>query len=852
MIPQRRLSRRLTAGILALLLVAALIVPLYGNRAKAGQEGVYIADNAYYTLDKVQLSPGSEKSTFRFTLSLVNGSQSTLDLNKYGASVWDASGNRYAVELAEKVSSRVAAGTTKELKYAAKVPAGTALDQLQVEIYSWDTSVSGYMRSIGKLSAAAAADASQSTKPQAIVDLTDVDTSYASDSQVNFELQRSYHALVNGNWNVYTELTAENLGSSSFKLPSGLLLSIRNGAGLSFNGSVVYGGDQAILPHQKTTIMVEYPVGDLNLADSLAIEFSKKTTGSTGNSSTASPSATASAASGSQSSTASSTVTMLESMNISGTVTGLEKGDIQANSASRTGLSATVESVSLDAKSDGVYAETVYTLKNDGKKAVTVPALTAFYQVGGSTLSVAAEDSASHAAFLAPGETTSYYYNAVLPSGVDGATIQLVVRETKSATVSIPVSVANLPAVSDTNGTPVSGGGSSYATSIGKLGITLKSSYRLLSDGGDDVIMSEVQVENQQSEAVKLPSMYAGYTDGVNELEGKVVYVQSSPYINPGQKAVLYVFAKVPYDLEMSAGKVYFGQGVLSAQNTWSQKKEWARLDFAASKNEITAVTPADTWYINDPGRLSTAWIAETKLYDSMTDSESSVTAAIRIAQQNQMARNGTVVPYTGYIQASNGEIYKLSTSASASKLNKDAKALTTLWAELPSGVLDDKAVVVFGQQIADGVFANPKQTSFAVSANKPGSTTDDTIDWKINASLYPYTVKFGGIKRTYASNKYSFEFEYKLEKTGTLAGSNTDRVLYFELEDNLRKVVKSWSVPLEGTGYMENGTQTLSLASSEIKYADDFLNGNRLKVYEKFADHIRLLGTLNYMTLGD
>lgn len=856
----RARNKRFWNGLMAVLLFAALLVPAFGNKAVAGKEGVFLDSDVYYTLEKVQLSPGSDKSTFRFTLELVNNSPYNLDLNKYGAAVRDASGNRYGTELTEKVSSLIPAHSTTPLKYSAKVAAGVTLDQLQVEIYIWDMKSPGYIRSMGKLSASAAAEATQSSKPQAVVDLNDLDASYASDSLVSFELQNSYHAYAKGNWNIYAELSAENLGSSSFKLPSSLSVSLKSGSGLSYNGTIVYGGDVSILPHQKTAVILEIPVGDLNPSDSMAIEFGKKASSSAGaNSGSSSQSASGSGSNGSanasgtssssSSSASGSTAAVLESMDITGKTTGLGKGDIQADSASRPGLSAVIESVSLDSKSDGVYAETVYTLKNDSKKAVSVPSLTAFYQVDGSTLSITAEDSSSHPDFLAPGETTSYYYNAVLPNGVEGSSVQLVVQEKKSDTVSVPVSVANLPAASDNSGTPTTSGGSSYATPAGKLGIAVKSTYRLLSDGGDDIIMSEVEVENLQSEAVKIPSMYAGYTDGSNDLEGKVVTVQSSPYINAGQKAILYVFANVPYDLKMNEGKVYFGQGVLN-QNTWTQKKEWARLDFKVNDNATSEVALNDTWYVNDPGRLSTAWLAETKLYDNTNENETGVMVAVRIGQKNQMTRNGAVVPYTGYIKASNGEIYQLSTAGGTGKLNKDAKALTTLWAKIPSGILDDKAVVVFGQQITENVFASPKETPFSVTSNEPGTATDG--NWKINQSVYPYVVKFSNMTRVYSNGNYTFDFRYMMEKTSELAGSNTNRVLHFELEDSAGTIVKSWDVPIEGTGSMPNNepdeTQSLVVKGSEIPDSDDFLNGNRIRVYEKFEDYVRYLGSMNYM----
>jgi hypothetical protein len=847
-IPQRRMTQRLWNGFIALIMMTVLLIPAYGNTARAGKEGVYINGESYYTLENVRLSPGNDKSTFRFTLELVNNSGSTIDINQYGAAIWDASGNRYASELVEKTSSRVQAGTPKQLKYVSKIPSGISLEELQVEIFNWDFSVPGYMNPVGKLSVAAASDAQQSDKPQAVVKMSELDSSYASDYYVSFELQRSYHTLVNGSWYLYADLTAENMGSASFKLPSALSVNLKNGSGLSFAGSVLYGGDQSLLPHQKSNLVLQFPVGELNILDHLSIEFMKKASASTSSASGSNAnSASSSSAASSGSSTASAAV-ILESMTITGTAAGLQKGDIQMNTAGRNGLTATVESVSLDAKSDGVYAESVYTLKNEGKKAVTVPAFSAYYQVGGSTLSVAAADNESHPGFLSPGESTSYYYNAVLPNGLDGNSIQLVLQEKKSETVSIPAFVASLPSVSETSGTPVQDGGSVYATALGKLGIKLKSTYRLLSDGGYDVLMSEVEVENRESEAVKLPSLYAGYTDGVNNLEGKTTYVQSSAYINAGQKAVLYVFANVPYDMEIQEGKVYFGQGVLN-QNTWTQKKEWARLDFEVQNSGMPEVGLKESWFISDPSRQSTAYITEHKLYNNPDENVDGIMAAVRIEQKNQMTRNGSVVPYTGYIQTSNGEVYPLSSTGAAGKLNKDAKALTTLWAKLPSGVLDDKAVIVFGQQIEGTTFANPKKTGFSVTPNQPSKSDD--LTWRINESLYPYTVKFSGVKRIYASGKYTFEFDYMLEKSAVLAGSNTNRILHFELEDSVGEVIKKWDVPLEGNGSMENGTQTLTVASSEIKYADDFLNGTRIKVYEKFENHHRLLGSMNYM-LGD
>lgn len=835
-------QKRIWNGALALVLALAMLLPVWGNKAVAGKEGVFLDSSVYYTLEKVQLSAGSERSSFRFTVELVNDSDDVVDMNQYGVAVRDDAGNRYGVELTEKISSRVPAHTAKQVKYSAKLPASISLDQLKVEIYAWDMKASGYIRSIGMLSVAAAAEASQTAKPSAIVALGEVDSSYATDALVNFELQRAYHAYAKENWNVYAELTVENLGTGSYKLPSALQAGLKNKDGLTFIASVVYGGDMMLLPHQKTTVVLEFPVGDLSLNGALSIDFSKKAAATAANSGgNASNGSTGTAAS---STAASSTATVLESLPIKGFITAYNQGELQADSSNRSGLTATVESVSVTPRGDGVSAESVYTLKNESSKAIRVPALTAFYQSNGSTLTVAAEDSASHPDYLSPGESTSYYYSGVLPTGIDSSTVQLVVMEAKSASISVPVFVANLPADPGT-GAPVEAGNSVYATSVGKLEINLNASYRLKSGSGDDILMSEIQVKNPQSESIKLPALYGGYYDGKNTVDAKVKYVQTSAYINAGQKATLYVFATVPYDMEMSSGKLILGEGTESG-GTVTKKKEWLRTNYTLQDNAISTVTLNNTWMVSDPSRVSTGAVVEVKTYESLTKGDSSETAVVRINQKNLMSRSGNVVPYIGYIETSNGEVYELTASTPTGKLNKDGQAMTTLYAQLPFGVLDNNAYVVFGPQIQDKIFSPAHKYKYSISSNQPGPLNGET--WIINESMFPFNVKIGVMDRFLTSGGYYFSFRYKQEKLSGTLHDSTNRSLYFEVEDANDTIVKTFDIPLEGTGAFEstddvNIKQTLKVSPSEIKDIDRFSEGNRIKIYEKFENTVRYLG---------
>lgn len=842
-------QKRIWSGVLALVLAVAMLLPTWGNKAEAGKEGVFLDSNVYYTLEKIQLSPGSEKSTFRFTVELVNNSDYLVDMNQYGVAVRDAEGNRYGVELTEKISSRVAAHSSKQVKYSAKLPVNVSLDQLKVEIYAWDMNVSGYIRSIGMLSVASAAEAGQSVKPSAIVALDEADSSYATDALVNFELQRAYHAYAKDNWNVYAELTAENLGTTSFKLPSALQTGLKNAEGLTFSGSVVYGGDTVLLPHQKTTVILEFPVGDLALNGALAIDFSKKATTSSSGSGTSSSGSSASSSSSSTSSTTASTATILESMSIDGYITAYNQGELQADSSNRTGLTAAVDAVNVTSRADGIHAESVFTLKNDSSKAVGLPSLTAFIQANGSTLTIAAEDTAAHPDYLAPGESTSYYYSGILPVGVDGSAVQLVVMEAKSSTVSVPVFVANVPVDSGSNGSPVEAGSTLYTTTVGKLDIKLNASYRLKSNNGDDIIMSELQVQNPQSESVKLPALYGGYYDGKNTVDATVKYVQTSAYINAGQRATLYVFSTVPYDMVIPSGKLIMGEGVESGGQI-TKKKEWMRVDFALRDEAVSTVTFNNTWMVSDPSRVSTGAVVETKLYNSLAKGDSSVTAVVRINQKNLMSRSGNVVPYIGYIETSNGEVYGLTASNPTGKLNKDGQAMTTLYATLPFGVLDKNANLVFGTQIKDDVFAPAYKYKLVVSPNQPGALNGES--WIINESVFPYIVKIGSISRSYTSAGYSFNFRYMLEKLSETQTAAANRSLYFEVEDSENTLVKTFDIPLMGTGAFTSSDDTTVLQSlkvqpSDIKDSDKFSAGNRIKVYEKFEGVVRYIGEWTY-----
>ena len=125
------------------------------------------------------------------------------------------------------------------------------------------------------------------------------------------------------------------------------------------------------------------------------------------------------------------------------------------------------------------------------------------------------------------------------------------------------------------------------------MGITLQSTYRLASQSGNDVLMSEVQVQNLDNKVITLPtaaSFYGGYMLGDFDAQGTVVNLQTSAVLAPNQTTSVYIYTQIPYTTPMAAGYLYLGDGTYNAQTSlWTQTHEWTELPFTET---TTAIPP--------------------------------------------------------------------------------------------------------------------------------------------------------------------------------------------------------------------------------------------------------------------
>ncbi|WP_438445733.1 hypothetical protein [Gorillibacterium sp. sgz5001074] len=834
------LSKRMWRLALIIVMVASMILPGTLKTAQAGKEGVFLSDSVYFTLEEARLSPGEDNQNFLFTLELVNHSDQVVNYNNYGVAVLDGEGNRYSAELTGKMSSRIKPGSSVMIKYASRVPTGLTLSDLQAQIFEWNFSSRGYMDPIGSLSVASATKMAESVKPQTVINLNSVDSSYATDAMVAIQLEDSFRVLTNGTWNQYVLLNVENLGSGSFKLPSALQIQLKDQDELTYTGTLLYGGEETILPRQSKLVTVQFPVGNLPDGYSFILELGKKTTSSatSTNSSSTSSASNSNAATGT---TSSVNVTVLGSMVLpSASAAQAAERDYSG----QAGLKSSIAAMSVVTKSTGVHMKADWKLENKGAKAISLPTFSASYQLSGSTLSVTATDSLTHPTYLAAGEYTTYRFEADLPSGVDPSSVQLAVQEKKgtTTTVLVPSYVAWIPEGGASTGGSTEPGGDIYQTTVGKLAMQVKTSYRLMTESGDDVLMTEVQVENKESGVVKLPALYTKYESGDLSVDGKAVRVQSSPYLNPGAKTVLYFYALVPYDIAIQDGTFTFGEGSIDSKtNEVTFTKEWAKLNFSLSANAVADAPMNSEFVLSDAGRQSSAKVVDTKVYDT----DNGKIAAVRIAQKNLETRGHTSVPYAGYFIGEDQMVYKATATEETGNVGKDGWSLSTLWVTLPNNV-EVPNKIIFGPKLDDKTLTAPRQLT-ATSWKDAEQSSKFYESNGLKATISPYKVAFKNMSGTISGSNYEISFYYEVSKDyDVTVGSMKNRYYHITLEDITGTVYKTWDIPVLGVGsFDENSSNKITV---EKLTTNDFVNlviSGRLKIYEKFEGGTRLLGTI-------
>ncbi|CAN7737767.1 hypothetical protein [Paenibacillus sp. LjRoot56] len=423
---------------LAVLLTGSLLAASWAApvpSAHAASEGVFISKDSYFMLNRASLS----SSSLQFSVLFHNGENQTLDFNKYGVRVTDGAGHSYTANLSEKKSGIVNGGQEESFRFYANLPAGETAADLKVDVFRWDYNKSDFMNHLGELPIASVIQDGQLEAPEEIISLRTLDSTLANDASLAFALGQSVRVTENGKWYMYTQVAAKNLGSSSVKVPAGLLARLVDANGMKYTATVASGADTAILPNQSDTLTLKTLISKGMPTSGLTLEYYYLNQ---------------------------SEDVSLGTLSMNSSLNTVALGVKQSYAGQQDGenVTAKASSSTYSIQADGVHVQTVVTLSNDGDVVAPVPSLAASYQFGDSGSSVSSTDNSTRSGFLAPKETATYYFNATLPTGIDPNAAQLVLWQKAAA------STGNTAGSGTTTTTGSTGSGSTTGNSAGTTG----------------------------------------------------------------------------------------------------------------------------------------------------------------------------------------------------------------------------------------------------------------------------------------------------------------------------------------------------------------------------------------------
>ncbi|UUZ90017.1 hypothetical protein LJK87_28865 [Paenibacillus sp. P25] len=739
MIQQFRTVTWLKAS-LALFLSGSMALGAFAPAAHAGEAGVFVDSAAYFTLDQAALS----SSTLQFSLRLHNGSGGSFDFNNYGVRVTDTDGRSFTAKLNEKKSSVVAAGEEQVFRFTSSVAASETANRLKVDIFRWDESQADFMSDLGESPVEPAVAQGQGSGSRLVLNMYQLDNTLAGDASVGIQLGRSYRVFHNNEWEIYSELTVRNLGSASLKLPSALLYRLKDGDGLTYASTLTGGSGQSLFPGQSASLVLKTPVPAGLTENGLTAEFYTSNQG---------------------------TDTVLGSLNAAGSLTAASLGSEQSYTGDGTDkLSLATEKSVYNQQSDGLHIQTIVTLTNQGDTYAAVPSLSATYEFGGSGAAVTSSDHSSRAAYLAPKESVSYYFNAVLPSGADPNSALLVLWKsvsasdtTASASTSSSSTAASTAATGTAASTTASGTTSGTTTSSTSTGTTGSSTSTSDSSSSASSTNSSASTATGSSSSTSIPVMafsLKGAAAGVTALQQAQAYEM-------GSKLALRDTGLIDKNLDVSLVELH-----LHENEDYGYKTAIAKFKF--TNNGTSSVTPP---------------ALENELSNSLGQSYTGT-------RQSSVATQ--IMPGTSYIVSYS---YLLPSSE-----KEQSFALN---------VYDDQSVAQ--GKISLGAFQ---------VAIQPESDTNAL-------SFYPFLVnlKDYSLSWTYSSGySYLLDITMDIQHQDPVVVDQNFSKMEFDLVDTLDRVVGSKTMTFTGTDKLISGKQRITFTGLT---SDQIESGITIRVYE-------------------
>jgi hypothetical protein len=387
----------------------------------AGKEGVFINGSAYFTLEEVSISKGSDTQMMRFNVKLNNDGESTVDFNHYGIKVTSTSGGSYYAQLSQTANALVSAHSSASYYYVATIPGALDSSQLKVTVFERNGTS---LTDVGSLSVANAGSVGQQAN-QLLLNLSDVDTALSTNAFVSFQAVKAVAIPQDGKWSVLVDATVTPTGAESITLPAAMKYILHDGEGraMVMTSNAIDGS--SLNAGQTKHVLLTVALDTLPSIDSLSLQLSGDSAGITsyGNLSLA---------------------PLFQSVQVGERVPYLLSG--------REGVTLEVQKAEQQQVNNKKQALITAVIHNDSKSTLTAPTIQGTLVSQTDTISVKTDTIVTPETYIASGASGIYRFAAQVPDGTSAESLQFLISEPRSGSSSTASSSQSTTATSSSTG----------------------------------------------------------------------------------------------------------------------------------------------------------------------------------------------------------------------------------------------------------------------------------------------------------------------------------------------------------------------------------------------------------------
>lgn len=500
---------------------------------------VTLKENITAEVNDLMMIPSGNGQLLGFTLHVVNNSNAELNFIDYWVNVYTKSGAKLTVQTEDKSKITVQGKSSKDILYYAKTSSNIKLKDLLIKVIKWDFSAASYTRVLGEIQVPQRYNPVTSMDHGRVISVGDTKASLVIDQATIGKSEKYYRPDI--------DMTIKNEGSSSLALPD-YQLYIQTNENLLYPISVnnLKGTALDPLTEKKFDLSASIPIavkqGLWKLVVTVPVNEGKDKV----------------------------PVAQLELPKSNATV-GNDLNKYYTFKNADGVYYVKLNSINRLPIEDNDLVVANLTIANKGTESIPAPNLTGKYVFNRNIEKNVTFINNKKVIAISPGASIDVQVSGIVPYTFDINNIHLQIQQKDSASSEVTNLVeftysdafSLVQTVSAEEGFEIKDVG--YRSSV-----TVKS-FRIYNGTSANIIASQLKLTNQEKRLAEMQQL-AGYYEKSDGTVYPATFQSISDKLNPGGNALLYAWASVPKDANVSELKLVVGKAIVEAAQTDSSK----------------------------------------------------------------------------------------------------------------------------------------------------------------------------------------------------------------------------------------------------------------------------------------